>query len=190
MKWEEIRSGMGLGVALLLVLCSGPAAARASAQTAPAEAAPAAHKSAYGTLESVDKSLRGLIMKSNEGKRIAWRFEKAVIEELANFKPGSPVIVIYRQRGTDKAVTAVAFPGATATPTYVNSTGERLEFFSGAMVNGVCGAGEPPFDRTTLPVGGIAETTNACWCCAPAGEGCTPANKTGVGKAFLTRCYK
>ena len=29
-------------------------------------------------------------MKSNEGKRIAWRFDKAVIEELSAFKPGAP----------------------------------------------------------------------------------------------------
>ena len=32
--------------------------------------------------------------------------------------------------------------------------------------------------------GGLAETADACWCCAPDGEACAPGNQTGLGKAF------
>ena len=99
--------------------------------------------------------------------------------------------MIYRQRGTDKAVTAIGFPGTAATPVYVNTTGQRVTLVSGPMVNGACGQpSAEPLRTTNILSGGQAETTDACWCCAPAGRTCTPANKTGLGRAFLTRCYE
>ena len=88
----------------------------------------------------MDKRLGGIIMTSDDGKRLAWRFEKGVIEQASAFHPGDPIVVIYRQTGGDKTVTAVAFPGATTTPVYMNTTGERVEFVSGpAAADGVCG---------------------------------------------------
>ena len=36
-------------------------------------------------------------MRSDEGKRLAWQFDKRVIVEMQKFKPGDPMIVIYRQ---------------------------------------------------------------------------------------------
>jgi hypothetical protein len=100
-------------------------------------------------------------------------------------------VVIYRQRGAEKAVTAIAFPGAAETPVYVNTTDERVALVSGPMVGGACGQAstEPP-RMTNILGGGQAETPEACWCCAPAGETCVPANKTGLGMAFLIRCYE
>jgi hypothetical protein len=182
---NSVRSGAGLGLALLFVLCLSPAAPAA------AQGANSTHKSVYGKLERVDQGLSGIFMRTNEGKRMAWRFDRAVIDQLSEFKPGDPIIVIYRQQGGDKAVTAIAFPGATPTPVYVNSTGQRVEFFSGPMVNGACGLpADTPLNQSTIPIGGRAEGSDACWCCAPAGELCIPGNKTGQGKAFITRCYK
>ena len=139
----------------------------------------------------MNESVNGVAVVSDDGQRMAWQFDKAVIEKLKGFKPGDPVVVIYRERGSDKAVTAIAFPGAAASPVYVNTTGQRVDLVSGPMVNGVCGQpAETPPHATTLPTGGRAETADACWCCAPAGRTCTPANKTGLGMAFLTRCYE
>ena len=148
-------------------------------------------KSVHGTLDAGDLQLNGVIMRTDEGKRVAWKFDKAVIAQLTGFKPGDPMVVIYREKGKDKAVTALAFPGAAATAVYVNTTGQRVELVSGPMVNGACGApADTPPNVTTIPMGGRADTADACWCCAPAGETCTPANKTGAGRAFLTNCYK
>ena len=70
---------------------------------------------------------------------MAWQFDKAVIAQLKGFKVGDPVVVIYRQRGSDKAVTAIGFPGAAATPVYFNTSGQRVELVSGPMVGGACG---------------------------------------------------
>jgi len=148
-------------------------------------------KSVHGKLDAVDLQLNGVIMVTDEGKRVAWKFDKAVIDQLSGFKPGDPMVVIYREKGKDKAVTALAFPGAAQTAVYVNTTGQRVELVSGPMVNGACGAAaEAPPTTITIPMGGRADTADACWCCAPAGETCTPANKTGAGRAFLTNCYK
>jgi hypothetical protein len=176
-----------LGVALLLGLVPGAPAPRADAQGTRAPI----FKTVHGKLETVDEQIRGVAVVSDEGQRMAWRFDKAVIEKLKAFKPGDPVVVIYRQRGADKAVTAIAFPGAAATPVYVNTTGQRVALVSGPMVNGACGpAADVPPRTTNILIGGQAETSDACWCCAPTGQTCTPANKTGLGRAFLTRCYE
>jgi len=186
---ERIRRVAGVGLALLLGAGSVGLSSRALAQ-APAPAA-LAFRSVHGKLERVDEQLNGVAVVSDEGRRMAWQLDKRVIERLKGFKPGDPVVVIYRQRGAEKAVTAIAFPGAAETPVYVNTTDQRVVLVSGPMVDGACSAPakEPP--RTTpILAGGQAETQDACWCCAPAGKTCTPANKTGLGRAFLTRCYE
>jgi hypothetical protein len=179
----------GLGVALVLGMLSGAPATRAAAQsTAPGGLA---SKTVHGKLEMVNESVNGVAVVSDEGQRMAWQFDKAVIARLKDFKPGDPVVVIYRLRGADKAVTAIGFPGAADTPVYVNLTGQRVALVSGPMVNGTCGQpAAEPLHATNILSGGQAETSDACWCCAPAGKSCTPANKTGLGRAFLTRCYE
>ena len=183
------RLGVGLGVALLLGMLPGAPATRAAAQsTAPGGLA---SKTVHGKLEMVNESVNGVAVVSDEGQRMAWQFDKAVIARLKDFKPGDPVVVIYRLRGADKAVTAIGFPGAADMPVYVNLTGQRVALVSGPMVNGACGQpAAEPLHATNILSGGQAETSDACWCCAPAGKSCTPANKTGLGRAFLTRCYE
>ena len=104
----------------------------------------------------VNESVNGVAVVSDEGQRMAWQFDKTVIEKLKGFKPGDPVVVIYRQRGSDKAVTAIAFPGAAATPIYVNTIGQRVELVSGPMVSGACGQtadtpGQPDDDPDRRP---------------------------------------
>ena len=183
------RLGAGLVVALLLGMLPGARATRAAAQsTAPGGLS---SKTVHGKLEMVNESVNGVAVVSDEGQRMAWQFDKAVIARLKDFKPGDPVVVIYRLRGADKAVTAIGFPGAAETPVYVNMTGQRVALVSGPMVNGTCGQpAAEPLHATNILSGGQAETSDACWCCAPAGKSCTPANRTGLGRAFLTRCYE
>jgi hypothetical protein len=178
-----------LAVALLVGVGAGGATAQGAAQGAPPARVP--FESVHGKLEMVNESANGVAVVSDEGKRMAWQLDKRVIAQVKRFKPGDPVVVIYRVRGGGKAVTAIAFPGAAATPVYVNTSGERAELVSGPMVDGACG--KPPeasIHTTTIPTGGRAETQDACWCCAPAGKACVPANKTGLGQAFLVHCYE
>jgi len=183
------RSGAVLGVSLLLGLWPGAPATRAAAQGA----APSriAFETVHGKLEMVNESVNGVAVVSDEGQRMAWQFDAKVIAQLKAFKPGDPVVVIYRVRGSGKAVTAIAFPGAAATPVYVNTSGQRVELVSGPMVGGACGQpADSAIHRTTIPTGGRAETSDACWCCAPAGQACVPSNRTGLGQAFLIHCYE
>jgi hypothetical protein len=177
-------------VTLLLAHLVGAPTPRAAAQGQAGPPAP--HKSVYGKLQSVDKSLNGVIMKSDAGERLAWRFEAAVIAELARFNPGDPMIVIYRQvTANEKRVTAVAFPGSAATPIYVNMTGDRVVLRSSPAVDGACVQPDPAtVNESTIPVGGLAEATGGCWCCASPGESCTPGNRTGLGRAFLVQCFQ
>jgi len=187
MGW--FRSGAGSGVAILSLFLGAPtprAAAQASAEP------PRAHKSVYGKLQSVDKSLQSVIMESDSGERLAWRLDAAVIAEAARFKPGDPMIVVYRQIApNEKRVTALAFPGTASTPTYVNMTGSRVVLRSAPFVDGACGQPNAgPVSESTIPSGGLAEVMEACWCCAPPGETCTPGNKSGLGKALLVQCFK
>ena len=152
-----------------------------------------AQKSAYGTMSAVDKSLSAVAMKTREGQRLAWKFPPRVIAQIVdNFKPGAPMIVIYRQiSDSEKRVTAVAFPGSAATPIYVNTTGERVTVRTSPMVDGACGRPEAePISESILPADGLAEVPEACWCCAVLGESCTPGNKSGNGRAFLVSCFK
>src|SRR5262245_13596997 len=190
--------------AVLLALTAGAPAPRAAAQESAVAAAgdespaPAAspatrpHKSVYGKLSSVDKSLNGVIMRADDGQKLAWRFDKRVIAELANFRTGDPMIVIYRQISpSEKRVTAVAFPGSAERPTYLNTTGGRVLIRSSAQVNGACpDMPQEPVSESVVPIGGVAEVLEGCWCCAVAGETCTPGNRSGVGRALLVNCFK
>lgn len=183
-------SGVRWAVRVVAVVVLGLAAG-VLARTAGAQGAQGPSKSVRGTLETVDQSASGIIMKTEEGKRVAWKFDKALVARLAEFKPGDKVIVIYRMRGADKAVTAIAFPGAAKTAVYHNTSGQRVELVGGPMVNGACGEpSKDPVSVTSIPNGGQGEVPQACWCCAPAGGMCIPANKTGAGQAFLVNCYE
>ncbi len=195
------RASYGWAVLLALSFAASVAAAGQS-PAVPAPSSPAAtaaprdpsrpQKSAYGTLSALDKSLSAAAMKTNDGKRLAWRFPPRVMEEVLKFKVGDPMIVIYRQiSDSDKRVTAVAFPGSAATPIYVNTTGSRVIVRSTAMVGGVCSqAEEGKISESTVPADGMAEVQEGCWCCAVQGESCTPSNKSGNGRAFLVTCFK
>jgi hypothetical protein len=182
-----LRSGAGLGLALLLSVPPGAWTPSAAAQGSGALAS----RTVHGKVEMINESVNAVAVISDQGQRMAWQFDKAVIAQLADFKVGDPVVVIYRQRGADKAVTAIGFPGKAATPLYINTTGHRVELVSGPMAGGACGqSADTPVNRTTIPTGGRAETSDACWCCAPAGKACMPSNKTGLGQAFLIHCYE
>jgi hypothetical protein len=188
----RLRSGAGGVFYVLLVFSLGAPAHRAAAQApASSPAPPRPTKSVYGKLQTVDKTRKGVVMLSDTGQRLAWRFSTEVIEELSHYKPGDPMIVIYRMvSAKDKRVTAVAFPGTAQTPTYVNMTGTRVVLRSSPGVNGACGVSDAgPISESTLPESGVAEVAEACWCCAPAGETCSPGNKSGLGKALLVTCF-
>lgn len=173
---------------LALFLSAPPPPATAQASPEPARV----HKSVRGTLQSVDRRLSSVIMKSDAGESLTWRFSPAVIGEAAKFEAGTPVIVIYRQTAqNEKRVTALAFPGAAAKPVYVNLTGSRVVLRSGAAVGDVCGQAESgTVTESIIPPGERAEVKEACWCCAPSGNTCTPGNKSGNGQAFLERCFE
>jgi hypothetical protein len=185
----SLRSAGTLGAAVLLVSLGAPTP-RAGAQAGGDPARP--HKSVYGALEKADQSLNGVIMRSNEGERLAWRFPAAVVAEVARFKPGDPMIVIYRQISpSEKRVTAVAFPGAAPTALYVNMTGARVLLRSAPDVSGACGQPDAgPATDQMIPSGGMGEAGGACWCCALAAGSCVPGNKTGIGKALLVSCFE
>lgn len=186
----RFRSRVGSGMALLVALLLGGPTPPAAAQ-APAEP-PRPSKSVYGKLQAVDKSRNGVVMLSDAGERLAWRFSPPVIEEVSRFKAGDPMIVIYRQvTPKDKRVTAIAFPGTASTPTYVNMTGTRVVLRSSPGVGGVCGSTDAGnVSESTIPESGVAEVLEACWCCAPSGETCSPGNKSGQGRALLVGCFK
>jgi hypothetical protein len=174
-------------VAAVALACTFAAAAHAQGRPP----VPLVYRSAHGTLVGVDATAGTILMKTDEGKTMAWKFDAAVTGQLGAYKKGDPVVVIYRLRGADKAVTAVAFPGTADRPVYVNTSEERVQIVGGPLVNGACGQpSDVPLSTTTIPAGGQAVVADACWCCAPAGEACIPGNKTGNGQAFLARCFK
>src|SRR5262245_56246948 len=162
-----LRSAVAAGAALLAVAASLGPAPNAAGQGA--IAVPLVLKSVHGKLDTVDKQRGGIFVISDEGRKMAWRLERGVIDRLGDFKKGDPIVVIYRQRGGgNKAVTAVAFPGAAASPVYINTTGHRVEFISGPKVNDKCGEmGDATLNHSTIPIDGMAEVSDECWCCAP-----------------------
>src|SRR5262245_6552618 len=171
---------------LALLVSAGVTRAQAPAADAPPR------KSVYGKLESIDAARNGVVMRTDAGEKLAWKCDKAVVDEVAKYKPGDAMIVIYKQMSAnEKRVTAVAFPGAAAKPTYVNMTGARIKLRSAAMVDGVCGpVGPDPASEFTIPDRGLGEAVEACWCCAIDGETCSTSTKSGNGKAFLVQCFK
>jgi hypothetical protein len=187
---NRFRSWAARGAVALLALSAGATDGPVPAQ-APSPPAPR-FKSVYGKLEIVNKQQSGVIMVSDDGERLAWKFNKPVIEEASRFETGARVIVIYRQtRPNEKLVTALAFPGTASVPTYVNTTGARVVLRSGPKVDGACGLpGAEPIHDSGILAGGLTEISDACWCCAPSGETCTPANESGVGRALLVKCFK
>ena len=72
----------------------------------------------------------------------------------------------------------------------MNLTGDRVVLRSAPLVEGACSSAAQPVQETTIPKGGIAEVVEGCWCCADADEACTPANKSGVGRALLVGCFE
>ena len=187
----RFRSGVALGlVSVAATLLCGPAP-HVSAQAPSQAPTPAPTKSVYGKLLSVDKTLNNVLMKEDGGAQLAWHFDPAVIAEAARFKPGDPLIVIYRQTTPkEKRVTAMAFPGTAMTPIYVNMTGDRVVIRSSGGVDGSCNQTSGAVSESVIPSGGLAEVIDACWCCAPVGESCTPGNKSGLGRALLVQCFK
>ena len=174
-----------------LLLGLGLAAPLLAAEPSPAVPAPA-HKSVRGTLQGVDKGQGAVNMTADDGKSVAWRFSPAVVGEVAKVTIGAPMIVIYRQTASnEKRVTAVAFPGMAAKPTYVNLTGERVVLRSAAMAGDSCSnPSSGPVSESVVAAGSRAEVLDGCWCCAPFGNTCTPGNKSGQGMAFLERCFE
>jgi hypothetical protein len=171
LRWTAV-SGVAL-LGLLLGSSGGPAHGQAPADTGAAKSSAELgrpSKSVRGKLETVDAP---------------------VIAELAKYKPGDPMIVIYRQTASnEKRVTAVAFPGTAEKPTYLNMTGYRILMRSSPARDGLCGAPDQPATESLVPNGGLAEALDACWCCAQDGETCSPGNRTGAGKAVLVSCFK
>lgn len=187
MHWYQ----RGPAAAILLAVFLGLPAARAAAQPSPEPARP--QKSVRGKLLTVDTRLNALAMETEGGERLAWRFDKTVIQEAAKFfKADAPVIVIYRQLASnEKRVTAIAFPGTASTPTYINVSGYRALLRSGPAVGDACGQPDAgPVSESAMPVGGRAEVLDACWCCAPPDKTCIPANKSGLGQALLVSCFE
>jgi hypothetical protein len=177
------RCCAGLATALLFSLSFGGPASLALAQDPQQRP-----KSVYGKFDSV-RGPRTVVMLSDDGKRLAWLLEPRVIERIKEFKQGAPMIVIYRQTSpNDKVATAIAFPGTASSPTYVNTSGERVVLRSGPKVGGACDRAEA-VNASSIVEGGQAETADECWCCAPDGEACNPGNETGLGRAFLLRCF-
>jgi hypothetical protein len=182
-----LRFVVSRAVLFALVAAAAPSGAQAPATT-PSDRP---RKSVYGKLESLDPKLNTAVMRSDAGELLSWRFEPKVVAELKRFQPGDPMIVIYRQVTTvEKRVTAVAFPGAAAKPTYLNLTGERISVRSSPGANDACEAPGDPVSEVTIPDGGMAEVLERCWCCTSAGQTCTPNSKSGNGRAVLVSCFQ
>jgi hypothetical protein len=188
MYWSRTSALSAPSLLFALFLGAPPPPATAQASPEPARVP----KSVRGTLQSVDLRLSSVIMKSDGGETLTWRFSPAVIGEAAKFKAGAPVIVIYRQTApNEKRVTALAFPGAAAKPVYVNLTGAPIVLRSGAAAGELCTQGTSgPITETVLPASERADVKDACWCCALSGETCTLGNRSGNGLAFLERCFE
>jgi len=187
---RQSRGRVSKVLLLLAFLAAAPPRPQALAQTPSEPSKP--QKSVRGKLQSIDKSLNGLFIMSDAGKRLAWQFNPKVLAEIEKFQKGAPIIVIYRQISpSDKRVTAVAFPGTAEKPTYVNLTGERVLLRSAPSLDGACSAMEPQSATdVTIPAGGRAEVLEGCWCCAPVDGTCTPGTKSGQGQAFLASCFE
>jgi hypothetical protein len=189
-EMRAVRSSVVRIALAALAVAMGSRELHAAQAASPAPDRP--RKSVYGKLQSVEKRLSALVMVTDEGQRMVWKFNKELVADAEQFKPGDRMIVIYRQLGpSTKRVTAVAFPGSASSPTYVNYSGDRVTLRSAPLVDGACPAvAAEPLQEITIPREGTAELPDGCWCCTTAGDACTPANKTGVGRALLVNCFE
>jgi hypothetical protein len=182
----------GVLLVLAAALALGSPADRALAQ---ARESTLVFRSIDGTLERVDTGLNGVILQGSDGKRYAWQLRAPVIKEAARFKPGDRMWVIYRQIGpSERAVTALGFPGSEEKPVYINATGERIVLRTGPLANGTCGPAAPDQVKTQeVPTGSTFVEEGDCWCCATKGKSCEPANRShdpnGTGRIILARCF-
>ena len=189
---RTMRLGPGLMLALAAALVPS-APHRAAAQGA--NAAPLIFQSIDGTVDTVDPKLNGIILRDAAGKRHAWKLGAPVIAEAARAKVGDRMWVIYRPQGkSQRAVTALGFPGTEEKPLYVNATGDPVVLRTGPATDGVCRT--VPSEQMTghvLRAGATVIDDAPCWCCANRGEECQLANRShddhGTGRIVLARCF-
>ena len=184
-------------LALLCLAVAAPFTARLAAQ-APQPGALAAG-SMNGTLVTVDKPLNGLIIRTDEGRQMAWRMDRSVIEQVAKFKKGDRLWIIYRELGGgDRAVTAVGFPGSEKVPVYVNATGTAVRLHKSRYLDGGACRGyreDTQVGHSRIPRGASIENEDACWCCSSMEQMCEPANRAYepgdkvTGRIILSRCF-
>jgi hypothetical protein len=159
---------------------------------------PLATGSISGTLVTVDKPLSGVIMRTDAGQQTAWRLDRSVIEQVARFKKGDRLWVIYRELGGgDRAVTALGFPGSEKVPVYTNATGGTVRLHTGPFVEGACLTSfpRPGVSQSRLPRGASTEDEAPCWCCSSIDKTCDPVNRSYepgekvTGRIILSRCF-
>jgi hypothetical protein len=180
-------------VLLSVAVALGSPAGRTAAQQP--NAAPLVYQSIEGSIETIDQRLNGIILRGSDGKRHAWKLQAPVIQEAARYKPGDSMWVIYRQIGaSERAVTALGFPGTHEKPLYVNATGESVLLTTGPYTDNVCRPVAP--ERMTdqqLRAGSEFADEAPCWCCATRGKQCELANRShderGTGRIVLARCF-
>jgi hypothetical protein len=152
---------------------------------------PLVYKSVSGKIEVIDTSLNGIILRADSGERLAWKFSPRVVQQASGYKPGDPMWVIYRQLSpSERAVTALGFPGTDPKTIYVNATGRRVLLRTGPATDGKC-EGSDPANVADLPMPSGRSTVNpgACWCCASSDQTCAPVNHSGAGRIVLTQCF-
>jgi hypothetical protein len=189
-----MRTRPALALAGLTLLCAGSSRLAAQAPTP----RPLASGTMTGTLLTVDKPLSGLIIKTEAGQQMAWRLDRSVIEQVARFKRGDRIYVIYRELGGgDRAVTAVGFPGSEKKPVYVNATGHTVRLRTGPYVENACSGyrESTQVGQFRLPRGSTTEDEAPCWCCSSIEQTCEPANRAyapsdqATGRIVLSRCF-
>ena len=143
------RSRAGLFVAVLLGMLPGLPAPPAAAQGKGALAS----RTVHGKVEMINESVNGIAVISDDGQRMAWRFDASVIADLAQFKPGDPVPS--SSTGSSGARTRGSLRWHSrhgGDSTYINKTGSRVVLRSAPMVNGVCGQPDAgPVSESNIP---------------------------------------
>ena len=179
--------GAGLIVLFSATVLPGPSALAAQGQRNP----PLVYTSVNGKIEAIDTQLNGIILRTDSGERLAWKFSSRVIRAVGSHQPGDPMWVIYRQLSpSERAVTALGFPGADPRTIYVNATGHRVVLRTGPATEGKCEEADPAkVTDLAMPSGRSTENPGACWCCAGSGHTCPPVNHSGAGRIVLTQCF-
>jgi len=182
-----VLAGAGSIALLAAAVVPGPPALAAQGQRNP----PLVYTSVNGKIEAIDTQLNGISLRTDSGQRLAWKFSPRVIQAVGDHKPGDPMWVIYRQLSpSERAVTALGFPGADPRTIYVNATGRRVVLRTGPATEDKCeGADASKVTDVTMPSGRSTENPGACWCCAGSGHTCPPVNHSGAGRIVLTQCF-